>query len=469
MSIPAKLGGSVAVLNSNVSSDDCDMITQYTKVKEAGAVAIIDGSTSDEPNIPEIPFGVNLPILGAAKRDFDFLIKSLRNTTITLTTLGKVQLHPNPYADKPSSFSSWGPDFELNLKPEVGAQVGRSTQPTHLALGGYAILSGTSMASPFLAGAGALLLHARRTAGLPTDVDTMRSILISSGAPALANVTTDRYVPVGKQGTGLINVWNAIHKTTLVSPLKISLNDTVHANLSHVLTITNTNTIPITYNITHRPALSVNGYDPQGYLVDSTNLVFSEASAEVQFDTAQVTIEPGKSAQFSAQFAPPIMNSQPWIYSGYIFVTGSDGSSPAAVPYLGLAGDMSELRAIDTTGPHAPTLVHSKSKKPEKVYNFSRNETAIVIIPLLHPTKLIVIYVTDKSQEPIGYLTASENMGLPADRILTLKFNGTVLGNDGSEQVLSNGQYQVAVRSAVPFSSQESDVWISSPIQIITT
>lgn len=83
------------------------------------------------------------------------------------------------------------------------------------------------MAAPFLAGSSALLLQAK---GKSSDVARNVRTIFETTAQKIASSKDDGapLQALTAQGAGLINVYNAVHYTTAVSPGEILLNDTTH-------------------------------------------------------------------------------------------------------------------------------------------------------------------------------------------------------------------------------------------------
>lgn len=116
-----------------------------------------------------------------------------------------------------SDFSSWGPTPDLQLKPEISAHGGEiiSSVPN-----GWAEYSGTSMASPNMAGAMSLILAyvennygselaAYAAEGLNHDAVAMSNFLVMSTATIAYDESGLPYSP-RKQGAGLADITKAI-------------------------------------------------------------------------------------------------------------------------------------------------------------------------------------------------------------------------------------------------------------------
>ena len=107
---------------------------------------------------------------------------------------------PVPTVGTASSFTSWGLAADLTVKPDLGAPGGNILSTYPLAKNGYANISGTSMASPHVAGAVALLLEAK---GKTMDAVTVRTILQNSADPKpLVRVPDSIPDAVHRQGAG---------------------------------------------------------------------------------------------------------------------------------------------------------------------------------------------------------------------------------------------------------------------------
>ena len=118
-----------------------------------------------------------------------------------------------------SDFSSWGVPGTLEMKPEITAPGGNIYSVNGLIAGGtsYENMSGTSMATPQVAGMVALVAQYIRESGLTqktglTPRVLAQSLLMSTAVPQLEDwgEEGDGYYPVLRQGAGLANVSKAI-------------------------------------------------------------------------------------------------------------------------------------------------------------------------------------------------------------------------------------------------------------------
>jgi subtilisin family serine protease len=173
-----------------------------------------------EPSRDVVPLALDaaaragvVPVV-AAGNDFEELgggsIGSPASSTRAIS-VGSVTTTRGGRANQMSSFSSEGPTpLSLRLKPDVTAPGSNilSAEP-----GGWELLSGTSMASPMVAGAAALL----RQRHPDWSVDQLKSALVTTGDNAVGDP------PVTRQGGGVVNLARADVPLLFVSPTSVGL------------------------------------------------------------------------------------------------------------------------------------------------------------------------------------------------------------------------------------------------------
>ncbi|KAI9152320.1 Alpha-L-arabinofuranosidase A [Paramyrothecium foliicola] len=254
-----------------------------------------------------------------------------------------------------SLFTSWGPTFEMNAKPQFGAPGGNilSTYPTERGL--YRVASGTSMATPFVAAAYALIAEARGT----LDPTTIENLLASNSNPQLFEdlmnygSVKDWLAPPAQQGAGLIQVSDAAFAKTLLEPSALSFKDSNHFIETLNFTLTNTGDSNIIYEISHVPTHSLFMLNEDGNFVDIDGFkppVDTPAHADLVFSESAVTISPGDSVTVQVSATPPQLDATRYpLWSGYIAVNGSDGTS-LSIPYQGLIGSLENAVVLRESG-----------------------------------------------------------------------------------------------------------------------
>lgn len=251
-----------------------------------------------------------------------------------------------------SDYTSWGPTFEVEVKPQFSAPGGMILSTYPRLLGSYGVLSGTSMACPLAAAIYALMMNVRGT----KDPRTLENLLSATARPNVFRwngASLPVLAPVPQQGAGLIQAWDAAHATTLLSVSSLSFNDTDHFNPVQRFDISNQGTKAVTYALSHVGAATAYTFSNENTITPATFPgELTDDFASLSFvPSGNFTLEPGqrKIIEVKAE-APKGLNPRRLpVYSGYVAINGSDGSG-LSLPYIGVAGSMHSAVVLGSRG-----------------------------------------------------------------------------------------------------------------------
>jgi minor extracellular serine protease Vpr len=225
----------------------CTFEQKLNDVQAGGAIAAIVYATPSNPAIFSMAVGAaDLPAVSISNADGAAIRSKVTgdpSLTAAITFAGV--LFPND-SHLVSSFSSKGPNWDYSIKPDLAAvgyvyTAAQTVDPKGqiYSKDGYAVVSGTSFATPLTAGAAAVLRAARP--GL--TVDQYRSLLIN-GASALTRAD-GQVERVQRTGTGILNLDAALQNTITAFPTSLTYfvgNGTLGGASTgdfHQLTLTN--------------------------------------------------------------------------------------------------------------------------------------------------------------------------------------------------------------------------------------
>lgn len=308
--LSVNLTGKVAL----VRVGDCDGLVQQANIQDAGAQVTLWYLGDDPLAIPDYSriggfVGIITAESGAALTE---AISSGVEVITDFTTIDAANYFvgmPNPAGTGglPNYFTSWGPLYDLSIKPDIAAPGGDilSTYPTDT----YAVLSGTSMATPYIAGVAALYIGyygGRKINPSFSATDLMMRIIASGESLAYFDGSTltdyGMYASVAQVGTGIINATNVLGFTTSLSYAKFALNDTQYFTASQSVDITNGAAEAVTYTYGLQDAAGVetwlpasSGEDGAPRPLDFFELVPAEMKPSVSLP-AGVTLAAGETA-----------------------------------------------------------------------------------------------------------------------------------------------------------------------------
>ncbi|APH13760.1 hypothetical protein NPD5_366 [Clostridium sporogenes] len=474
--------------------------------KEAKAVILYDDE-KESTKLDYIPRDNNIKIpVVFVKNSHGKILKDLIEKSIKISFRGQVVTTTNDDKGNVSTFSSWGPAPNLDLKPDITA-IGGNIYST-VNNNSYTYMSGTSMSSPYTAGAMALMLQHIEKMNVkfdkPQDKVNFAKLLIMNTADVKKDKTYNElpYSP-RRQGAGFLNIEKALkNKVTVTYNGKPSAAlKTLNNKNEFTLTLHNYGDKVVSYKI-----------DTIGGVLTEENKNLKEIPYDIKMEDSNikfdplfdsVTVEPGKDVNIKVTLNIGTKAIENSFVEGFItFIPKNSENIPIGMPFMGFYGDWGNLKVLDdpiyskdtifketslfTTvneawGGFRTYYLGGEDKNPDcfainpddkKAYN-----NAVPQISFLRNVKEFKIDVTDKDNKIIRTIEERKNIKkeivskqiIPAKLDSRWKWEGNIYDSQKGENIsVPEGQYFINIKAKADYDNAKEQK-LTMPIKIDKT
>lgn len=358
------LSGKVALIQraGEENGEILSFAQKEKNAKDAGAKAVIiyDNVEGDLVNMAT---DGSIPAVFISKADGEAMLAATdKRVSFSRSYVAQFQ---DAYSGKMSDFSSWGVTPDLKLKPEITAPGGDiySTLPGGL----YGSMSGTSMASPHMAGAAAVMGQyiTEEPDGTKLTLSQRTALsnqLLMSTAVPVKNESGLPYSP-RKQGAGLVQLDRATQSKAYLSSTegglpKAELGDSTNGSFSFSFQANNLSSSEIKYEVgvtvLTEDTVTENG---KTYLAQSPRELGADEVTVTAPDTvtlnskgqAEVEVSLALTAKGKAALDAKFPNG---IYlEGFVTLTPVNGGDTISLglPFMGFYGDWSAAPIFDAS------------------------------------------------------------------------------------------------------------------------
>lgn len=490
------LKGKVAL----ISRGTINFVDKQLNAQKAGAIAVIVYNNQPKLyiNMASDPT-MKIPALFMTKEDGN-LLKDNISKGVKVSFENDVKSAPNPSSGKMSDFSSWGPAPNLEFAPQITGPGGN----IYSTLNGnkYGTMSGTSMSSPHVAGATALIIQGLKDKGIDLKGRELvefvkKSIINTASTLEETNPFKEKvaYSP-RRQGSGMIQTKDAINNRVIAvgednqatislkeignkTDFEITLKNYSNKDESYTVNSLGDVLTAFTPSMAGKPALS-------GLMAFDTAL----EKATLGFNCEKVNVPANGEAKVKVTLNVEDKTVSQNFVEGFVRFTADNENTPSlVVPYMGFYGDWSKQTIIDGAAWDVDNVMLSPSYATTEVlgaYNYlgfegkdssgniiiNENKIAISpnndslgdsIVPALYTirnAKEVTVDLLDKDKKLISAninkdidlrkkILGSEG-GFDAELYKSLAWDGTIYNKQtGKNERAPEGQYYVNYKAKV--------------------